>query len=168
LKFRPVPDRSRYVGPLRSLVPATQEQHDAAVGDGVIDSIAGAVVDPQLVDTLAQRFHIAEQSERQSVNAHCDALLRLSIAQCVEPLAENVRSVGSAEVPDFVSSHCNLKVTGGQPGWLTRLLLHEAQCPRVAGDCDPADDGDMFFAALITAAMSSRTRGYLMPNLSIR
>src|SRR5437016_2727313 len=58
-----------------------------------IDAIAGPDMDAQFEDAFAHRFAVPEVAERQMVEPHPDACLRLQIAQAVQPFGEGLPPV---------------------------------------------------------------------------
>jgi hypothetical protein len=81
---------------LRGLVTATQQHNDLRSGQRDVKTIAGAVVNAQLVNTFINRFVIAGITAAQSRYSFDNALTRFTVAQAGEPFIEWARSVCNA------------------------------------------------------------------------
>lgn len=97
-----VGDGSANVGRLSSFVASAEEQDDAFAGEGVVDAVTGAVVDPQLPNTLADGLVITEVASGDAVDAGDDSGNSDGVGELVQPDIEWIGAVGSEVVPDFV------------------------------------------------------------------
>lgn len=74
---------------LRILVATAQEQHQLPVPDRIIEPVAGAGVDPQFADAIANTRMVTEFVERDDPgNPAKDRPLSDRIAQCLQPFHE--------------------------------------------------------------------------------
>jgi hypothetical protein len=80
---------------LGALVAAGKQNDSACSTSNEINPVSRPIVDAQLADAFANRFHIAEQARLQSNNSLGDPSLGVGIAQTGKPMFEQFG------LPDF-------------------------------------------------------------------
>jgi len=74
---------------LGGLVASTEEQDDGVALRSEIDAVAGAVVDPQFGDALADWPGVTEVAFRYPFGSAIDPNHGLSVFKCLQPQSEN-------------------------------------------------------------------------------
>ena len=66
---------------LRAFVARAEEDDECGPALQKVDAVAGAVVDPQLTDAVAEGFHIPEMTEGQSIQSRRDQRPRTMVTK---------------------------------------------------------------------------------------
>ena len=90
---------SPYVTILSPLVTPGQKDDDVVPLPLEVHAISWTVVDAKFTDPAADRFHVASEAERKSIQAHLNTSTRLPVAQATEPLGEDRRLAQLSHAP---------------------------------------------------------------------
>ncbi len=86
----PVRVRLGYVLFLRRLVPAEKEQDNCLLIKPIVDTVARAVIDLQLIDSFADRAVLAEIAEPNAVKSNTDLLPSGDVPETIKPFLERL------------------------------------------------------------------------------
>jgi hypothetical protein len=78
---------------LAAFITARKKQDQATTGTRIIDPIAWPVIEPQLPDSLAQWFTVAEPTRLKPTDASDDAGLRPVVAQALQPRLKHIAAI---------------------------------------------------------------------------
>lgn len=81
---------SLHVAILSPLVASSQEDDDVIPLPLEVHAISRTVVDAKFTAPATDRFHVASEAERQSIQAHLNTGTRLSVAQATKPFGKDL------------------------------------------------------------------------------
>jgi hypothetical protein len=91
LKVASQRQRSSYVAIMSPLVASSQKDDDVVSLPFEVHSISRSVVDAKFADAATNGFRVADQPERQSIQAHLNTGTCLFVTQATEPLGKDRR-----------------------------------------------------------------------------